>query len=194
MPDRRRFLRLRTLLCRCVGTLAVAVSLVLCPAAAQEAPQPQPTPLLTLDQDRFFLESDFGRAALERERVASAALEQENKRIEAELVAEEQALTELRTTLSAEEFTARADAFDAKVERIRTEQDTKAQRLTEGREKDRQEFLKVAIPVLGEILGDKKAVAILDKNLVILSLSAVDVTGEAIARVNAALAKPAGTP
>lgn len=152
-------------------------------------------PLLTLDQDRLFLESDFGKAVVERERAASAALEQENRKIEAELVAEEQALTGARATLSSEEFSAKAAAFDAKVQRIRTEQDAKASRLTEGRDQDRKSFLQVAVPVLGEILGDKKATAILDKNLVILSLSAVDITDEAIARVNTALAeKPATTP
>lgn len=155
------------------------------PAAAQDAI----APLLTLDQDRLFLESDFGKATVERERVATSALEQENRRIEAELVAEEQALTEARATLTPEDFAAKAEAFDAKVERIRSEQDAKARRLTEGRDEDRKAFLEIAVPVLGELLGDKKATAILDKNLVILSLSAVDITNEAIARVNAALAE-----
>ena len=49
--------------------------------------------------------------------------------------------------------------------------------------------------MLGELLGQKKATAILDKNLVILSLSAVDVTDEAIEMVNTALAeKPVVAP
>ncbi len=157
----------------------------------QVAAQETPAPLLTLDQDRFFLESDFGKAASERERVATAALELENKRIEAELVTEEQALTDLRKTLSAKDFAAQADAFDQKVERIRTEQDAKSRQLTAARDKDRQEFLKAAVPVLGELLGKKQATAILDKNLVIVSLSAIEVTDEAIALVNAALAKAA---
>lgn len=164
----------------------VAAALLL---AGQAQAQDAAAPLLTLDQDRFFLQSDFGKAAIERERLATAALEQENKRIEAGLVAEEQALTDERKTLPAEEFTAKAEAFDKKVERIRTEQDAKAQKLTDTRDEDRQAFLKAAVPVLGELLGKKKATAILDKNLVILSLSAVDVTDEAIAMVNAALAK-----
>ena len=177
-----------------------AVGLVLAgPAAAQETEQGvapvEVAPLLTLDQDRFFLQSDFGKAAIERERAATAALEQENKRIEAELVAEEQALTAERKTLPPAEFAAKAEAFDQKVERIRAEQDAKAQELTQARDADRKAFLEAAVPVLGELLGRKKATAILDKNLVILSLSAVDVTDEAIAMVNAALAKdPAAEP
>ena len=160
------------------------------PVAAQEATaQDAAAPLLTLDQERLFLESDFGKATIERERVATAALEQENRTIETELIAEEQALTEARAAMTPEEFAAKAEAFDAKVQQIRTAQDAKARRLTEGREQDRKAFLEIAVPVLGELLGDKKATAILDKNLVILSLSAIDITDEAIARVNAALAE-----
>lgn len=155
-------------------------------AGAEDAP----APILTLDQDRLFLESDFGKAVIARERADTQALEQENRRIEAELVAEEQELTTLRATLTPEEFSARAEAFDAKVERIREEQDGKARRLTERRDQDRKAFLEVAVPVLGALLGDRGATVILDKNLVILSLSAVDVTDDAIARVNAALAQP----
>jgi Skp family chaperone for outer membrane proteins len=174
--------RLRACIIACLLVLAG-------PAVAQDSA----TPLLTLDQDRLFLESDFGKAVVEKERTATAALEQDNRRIEAELVAEEQALTEARATLSAEDFAARAEAFDAKVEQIRTEQDAKARRLTEGREQDRKAFLDVAVPVLGELLRDKQASAVLDKKLVILSLSAVDITDEAIARVNVVLAEQSAT-
>ncbi|MDP3196444.1 OmpH family outer membrane protein [Tabrizicola sp.] len=167
--------------------LAVA-GLVLLAATSQA--QEGPAPLLTLDQDRFFVESDFGRAAVERERGETAALEQENKRIEAELVAEEQALTDQRGSLSPEEFTERATAFDEKVERIRAEQDAKAQALVARRDAERKEFLQLAGPILGELLGERKATAILEKGLVIVALSAIDITDEAIAKLNATLAKP----
>jgi Skp family chaperone for outer membrane proteins len=169
---------------------AAATLLLAAPVLAQDPP----APILTLDQDRFFLESDFGRAAIERERAETAALEQENKRIETELVAEEQALTDQRDTLSPEEFSARAVAFDEKVERIRTEQDAKARRLVEARDRERQDFLRLAAPVLGELLGERQATAILDKELVIVSLSAVDITDEAIAKLNAALSEPPAAP
>lgn len=171
--------------------LAAVAALVL---AGQVQAQEVSAPLLTLDQERFFLESDFGRAAAERERAATDELEQENKRIEAELVAEEQALTEQRKTLSAAEFAAKAEAFDQKVERIRAEQDSKARALTDAREADRQDFLKVAVPVLGKLLTERGGMAILDKNLVIVSLSAIDITTEAIAKVNEALAAAPAAP
>lgn len=174
------------------GLGLLAAALLFCAPAAQA--QEVQSSLLTLDQDQFFLESDFGRAAIERERAATAALEEENQRIQAELVAEEQALTDQRKSLSPEEFSARAAAFDEKVERIRAEQDAKAQALVAKREEERKAFLQVAGPVLNEILGERQATVILDKRLVIVSLSAIDITDEAIAKLNAALAEPATAP
>jgi Skp family chaperone for outer membrane proteins len=163
---------------------ALALASALAPAAGA---QDGLAPLLTLDQERFFTESAFGNASLARERAAAEALVSENARIEAELVAEEQALTELRSTLPPEDFAARAAAFDAKVERIRDEQDAKVDALTTARDADRQAFEEAARPVLGALLRERRAAAIIDKSLLILSASAVDVTDEAIARVNATL-------
>jgi Skp family chaperone for outer membrane proteins len=186
MTRRRKVRRAGAWLRAVAGSLILAVQV-----QAQDAPI---APILTLDQDRFFLESDFGRAVLERERTETATLEQENKRIEVDLIAEEQALTEQRKTLSPEEFAAKADAFDAKVERIRTEQDAKARALTESRDKDRQAFLQAAVPVLGALLGEKQATAIFDKSQVIVALSAIDITDEAIAKVNETLSTPPAAP
>lgn len=163
------------------------------PTAAQE-PAPAATTILTLDQDRFFLESLFGKASIAREQEAARVLEAENSKIEAALIAEEQDLTTRRPTLPTEEFTALATAFDEKVERIRDEQDAKARALTQGRDKERQEFLRVAVPVLGDLMSEKGAVAIVDKTMIILSLSAIDVTDEAIAKVDAVLKEGAPAP
>jgi Skp family chaperone for outer membrane proteins len=90
--------------------------------------------------------------------------------------------------LSAEEFSALAAAFDDKVERIRSEQDAKSRDLVRAREADRQAFLRAAVPALAELMGELGAVAILEKGQVFLALSAIDVTDEAIQKVDAVLA------
>lgn len=171
-----------------LGSAALAQDLDAAPDVATVAS------VLTLDQDRLFAESAFGSASLARERAAARALEEENARIEADLIAEEQDLTTRRAALPAEEFAALATAFDEKVERIRKEQDAKARDLTRTRDEERQAFLRAVVPVLGELLGEKKAAAILDKSTVILSLTAIDITEEAIARVDAVLAEGAVVP
>lgn len=152
------------------------------------------SPILTIDQERLFVESAFGKAVIAREAAAASALEAENARIEADLIAEEQDLTDRRAGLSAEEFSALATAFDEKVVRIRLEQDTKGRDLARAREVDRQAFFRATIPILGDLLVERKAVAILDKSALILSLSAVDVTDAAIAKVDAALPASDGLP
>lgn len=152
-----------------------------------DAAQGPTSAILTLDQDQLFAESAFGKASLDRERAATLALDVENKQIEAALIAEEQDLTTRRATLPADEFAALATAFDVKVERIRSEQDAKFRALSQTREEDRKAFLRAIVPVLGELMGEKGAVAILEKSTVILSLTAIDVTDEAIARVDAVL-------
>ena len=154
---------------------------------AQEAITPDPVlQVLILDRARLFAESAFGMASIERERIATRALEAENAGIQAELVAEEQELTTLRNTLSAAEFTARSAAFDEKVERLRAQQDAKARELAGAREEDNKAFQRAALPVLGELMAARGAQVLLEKSSVILSLSLVDVTDEAITKVDAA--------
>jgi Skp family chaperone for outer membrane proteins len=163
--------------------VALLVSLAL-PAAAQE---PVTGSILTIDQERLFAESEFGKTLAQREAAAAQVLAAENARIETGLIAEEQSLTDRRPTLSAEEFSALAAAFDEKVVRIRAEQDAKARELSRSSESDRQEFFRTVVPVLGDLLVERKAVAILDKSAIILSLTAIDVTDDAIAKVDATL-------
>jgi Skp family chaperone for outer membrane proteins len=174
---------------RCWRTLGQALAfatlvVTALPAAAQEAPA---SSILTVDQDRLFAESAFGKAVVARETAAARALEAENAAIEARLVAEEQDLTTKRETLSATEFAALADAFDARVVRIRLEQDAKARNLSRTRDSDRKAFFRAAFPVLSDLLVERNAVAIIDKAAILLSLSAIDVTDAAVAKVDAAL-------
>jgi len=114
-------------------------------------------------------------------------LRDENRRIEAALTAEEQSLTERRPTMTPEAFRAEADAFDERVQGIRTAQDAKERALQNGVTDGRDQFLAVAAPVLGQMMRDAGAAVILDRRTVFLALSAVDITDEAIAAIDAAI-------
>lgn len=172
---------------------ALAAGLHVLPVAAQTTTQIEvPSPILTLDQERVFLDSLWGkRAAAEIEKL-SAALAAENRRIEAELTAEERALTEKRPDMPPEEFRAAADAFDARVVDIRRVRDGKARDLADLRDAERQKFFAVAFPILGEVLRARGAVAILDARAIFIASDAIDVTTETIARIDAAVGDGAG--
>lgn len=171
-------------------TLATGVAAQTPPQAQPQPPVGLPPPLLTIDAERLFDGSALGRAVEAEVEAAAAALAEENRRIEAELLAEERALTDRRPVLPPEEFRALAEAFDAKVERLRAEQDAKERALVDLREEGRQRFLREAIPVLSAILRDRGALALLDRRDVFLSADGIDITDEAIRRMDAAADAP----
>ncbi len=147
------------------------------------------SPVLLLDRERLFADSAYGKrisALLEAERQRQEA---RTRAIEEELKAEELALTRERANLSVEEFRARADAFDAKVESLRAERDRAQADLVAQIEQARARFLQQISPVLTTILRESGAVIMLDKRVALLATRQIDVTDQAIARIDAALAE-----
>lgn len=175
-----------------VWVLAVAPR----PAIAQEAEgQSVPrAPILTLDQERLFTDSLFGKAVLARHQSELDALLAENRRIEAALEAEELDLTERRATLPPADFQTLATAFDAKAEDIRAAQNAKDRAISQRLEAERQRFFQAAAPVLADILREAGAMAIIDKRAVILSFDAIDMTPGAVARLDATLGDGSAPP
>ncbi|MFN4172666.1 MAG: OmpH family outer membrane protein [Pseudorhodobacter sp.] len=190
---------------RRAGFLARALpfAVLACLASGQVAAQGGPDPLdpsgafsvgrledsvqggiVTINQQALFENSAFGRASLQRLEDRSRALQVENRQIEEALEAEERALTERRPLLTPEDFRALADAFDDKVEGIRNAQEAKGRDIARLREADQQAFFGSAVPILVDLLREKGASVLLDQSAIVLSLDRVDITAEAIARVD----------
>jgi Skp family chaperone for outer membrane proteins len=165
------------------GLIALSLGFAGLSAVAQDS-NPIRSPILSLDQDRMFAQSDFGRAVEAALQADGTLLEAENRRIEAELEAEEKDLTARRPVLSADAFRALADAFDTKVQRIRNEQTAKARALGQRTEEAQRQFIEAARPVLEQLMVDAGAVVVIDPRSVVMSLSAIDVTDAAIRRIN----------
>lgn len=173
------------------GALAaclVSLAAFSAPAVAQEARLPQAGPVLpvaTLDQDALFLRSRYGLRVQQELGADRQALEEENRRIEGELIAEERALTEARATLDAATFAQQANAFDTRVQQIRTEQDEKALGLQRRFDQERQRFLGLIGPALIEVLQANGASVLLNRDAVIFAVEGVDITDRAIATIDA---------
>lgn len=142
------------------------------------------SPILVIDQDRLFAETQLGTQAREELEARAQSLAAENQKIEAELIAREKELTELRPEMDAKEFRVLADEFDERVERIRSEQDEKARDLNRARDLARQAFFQQVAGIISQIVVEKGAVVVIDRRNVFLSADRIDVTDEAIARVN----------
>ncbi|MXQ07211.1 OmpH family outer membrane protein [Alphaproteobacteria bacterium GH1-50] len=156
------------------------------PAAAQDPALSLPPPVLTIDQDRLFAETRPGTEISDELEARVNALAEENQMIEAELTAAERDLTERRPSLPPEEFRDLADAFDARVQRIRAEQDQKAREITQASEAARQEFFNDVAGIISDIVREKGALIVIDRRDVFLSADRIDITEEAIQRINAA--------
>ena len=172
---------------RCTWVCALILSAG--PLAAQQQTPPTATieiqsPVLVIDQDRLFSETRLGARAQEELEAKAQDLAAENQRIEADLIARERELTELRPTTPPEDFRALADEFDARVERIRSEQDEKARDLNRARDEARQAFFQEVAGIISEIVREKGAVVVIDRRDVFLSADRIDITDEAIAQVN----------
>ncbi|NIY98112.1 OmpH family outer membrane protein [Salipiger sp. HF18] len=171
------------------SALALALALAGAPLAAQEATRPGvvQSVILTVEFDRLFGESAYGRrvtAALEEE---GAAISAENRRIEAALTDEERALTEKRGTVPPTEFRELADAFDQKVQELRREQDAKARSLGNVSDERRRQFMAAAQPVLADLMKEAGAAVIIDERSVFLAADVIDITDTAISRIDEAI-------
>ena len=143
--------------------------------------------ILTIEADRLFSQSAFGKRTANEIEAESAVLAAENRRIEAELMAEEQDLTARRAQMEPDAFRALADAFDEKVQSIRRSRDAKTRALSQRAEKAQVEFLRAARPVLEALMRETGAGVILERTSVFLSANATDITDLAITRIDAAI-------
>ncbi|MCP9482033.1 OmpH family outer membrane protein [Shimia sp. CNT1-13L.2] len=155
--------------------------------SAQTFGAPRATPILTVDSDRMFAESAFGVRVSRDVEAGQSVLLAENRKIEAELEAEEKRLTELRADMEPGEFRAVADAFDERVQGIRVQQDGKARAIAETRDDQRALFFQAAQPVLTELMREMRAEILIERRTVLISSNAIDITDRAIERLNAAL-------
>ncbi|WP_300518580.1 OmpH family outer membrane protein [Aliiroseovarius sp.] len=153
---------------------------------AQEG-SPAPTQFVTLDRDRLFQGTQFGRRVIEQLANQGLQLAEETQELEAALEAEELALTEARKTLTPAEFRAKADAFDEKVVALRAEAELASARFTALRASEQRMFEERVVSVLRELVADLGAVAILDRTAILLSARNIDITDLAIARIDATL-------
>lgn len=172
---------------------ALALALAAATAAPAQQDGLQASPILTIESERFFSQSLFGRRVAEDIEAAAEALAEENRRIEAELTAEEQDLTQRRDTMSPAAFREEADAFDARVQQIRREQDAKTRDVNRRGDAARRSFLNAARPVLAQLMAERGAGIVMERRSVFLSAQAIDITDEAIAAMDASIGRGATT-
>lgn len=148
--------------------------------------------ILTVDIDRLFAQSMFGERIAQTYTETRVELNAENRRIADALREEELSLAARRAEMVPAVFLSEAEAFDEKAQGIRRAQDAKESALEDTLTQGRAQFVEVSRPILGQLMVDRGAYAILDRRSVALSLGSIDITDEAIARINEAIGDGTG--
>ena len=155
-------------------------------AQSLNAPQRE---VLIIDPNRLFAETLFGQHISEALEAEAQELSANNRRLEEELRAEEKELTDARPTMSAIDFRDAAEAFDKKVQAIRRERQDRARALEEQRASAEQRFLATAQGVLVELMNERGGSVLLDMRAIILRDTAVDITNDAVRKIDEAIGR-----
>jgi Skp family chaperone for outer membrane proteins len=150
--------------------------------------------VLSVDEDRLFTESRFGKAIIARRDADRNLLIGENRKLDAQLEAEERTLTGQRRSMDKAAFAPLAEAFNAKAESIRNAQIAKSKDLDSRFEAAQQRFYQAAGPVLVQIMAEHGAVAIISKRAILVGFDNIDITLEAIGRLDAVLGDGTAVP
>jgi len=157
--------------------------------------QPQTSvqsPILTIESERLFTDSAFGRRVSAQIEAEGALIGAQNREIEAMLTSEERALTDRRAAMAPEAFRDLANAFDEKVQRLRREQEVKARALGQQSDVARRQFLEQAQPVLEAIMRSTGAAVIIERRSVFLAADVIDVTDQVVTDIDAAIGDGSG--
>ena len=149
--------------------------------------QGQPGAVVTVDQDRLFSGSAWGRRIQAEFEQAGTELAAENDRLAKQLSDEEAALTEARATLDPAEFRSRAEAFDARATEIRRERAQAVQDLNASGDAEQNAFFQAIVPLIGRVMLERGAVVVLDRRSVLMSADGIDITGDLITQIDAEL-------
>ena len=143
--------------------------------------------LFTVDMSKLLRSSDFGKNIIAVNNAARQNLQNENNNLEEKLLIEEKELSELRKTISIDEFRPKALEFDKKVTIIRKGQREKEENLNKKVRREETDFFKKIYPILYELLIERGGLVLVDQRNAILWDNSVDLTDDAIAVINRVL-------
>ena len=138
------------------------------------------TTVYTIDMSKLLKQTQIGKKIIAEDNIARQNLQSENDELEENLLFEEKELSDMRKTLTLDEFRIKAQEFDKKVTIIRTEQGQKEQHLIAENRKNEKDFFKKIYPLLYGLLSEKGGLILLDQRNAVLWDSSVDLTKDAI--------------
>ncbi len=154
------------------------------PPIFDATPAPESFPILVIRQSTLFSETAAARSIAEQVANAESELDADLDVVGESLRTRERELSDLRTTLPKEEFDALAAEFERDV-RAFYARSQRERGLVDQAERDaRNKLQRAAQEVLIEIMRQRNALVMLNEEQIVLSRHSLDVTQEAIARLD----------
>jgi Skp family chaperone for outer membrane proteins len=141
--------------------------------------------VVSVNRERLIQNSAFGKALNQSLSKQQKILVEENESLARNLEREELELTGLRKSLTPDEFSPLAEAFDVKVKEARRGQDQKAIDLAKSLEGARFRFFRQAERVIAQLMKENGIVFVLDESAVWISQGG-DITNLVIERLDSA--------
>ena len=149
--------------------------------------------ILVVDLDRAYNSSKFGKLIRKNFELENQSFNEENDAILDSLKREEIKLTKERESLSPENFSKAARAFDKKAVAIRAVRLEKIRLVDKKFQELKPLFYNQIRPVIEKIMREYDASIIIEKNSVIWSLASIDITSLIVERVDEAFMNANGS-
>ena len=149
--------------------------------------------VLVVDLDRAYKSSKFGKLIRKNFELENQSFNEENDAILDSLKREEIKLTKERESLSPENFSKAAKAFDKKAVAIRAVRLEKIRLVDQKFQELKPLFYNQIRPIIEKIMREYDASIILEKNSVIWSLASIDITSLIVERVDEAFMNANGS-
>lgn len=150
----------------------------------ESALEPESVPILVIRQSALFSETTAAKSIAEQAAAAERALDAELDVVGETLRTREKELSDLRTTLPKEEFDALAAEFERDVRAFYARSQRERGLVDQAERHARNQLQRAAQEVLIEIMRQRNAQVMLNEEQIVLSKHSLDVTVEAIARLN----------
>ncbi len=154
---------------------------------AADALSDKPLKIAVVDLQAVFKDSKSGKSIQDQLEKMRKNFQDQFTKQEEKLRGEDQELTKLRPTLSADEFTAKRREFEKHVAGVQRDAQEKRKQLEQAVAKATQQVEQKVFEVVGKIAEDKSVTLVLSRNQVFLAQRNIDITKETIANLDAQL-------
>tara|TARA_Y200000002_G_scaffold228293_1_gene188506 strand:+ start:85 stop:564 length:480 start_codon:yes stop_codon:yes gene_type:complete len=145
------------------------------------------TSIGVIDINKILAEANAAVEAAEEIEKIAVEIENEIKSSDEEIIKEQNLLIESQSIMAPEAFEAKRIEYESKIQTYNSERQSKLMKIDELIAISRNDILNAIKPILEEISNEKGITIILEKTSIMLNAEKMDITNEALKRLNKSL-------